>query len=87
MDSDKNVCIWLNKHGHIVEVQKDGRAIQPVKLSKNGELKVGDKGVLQDCQEILKVLILQLIVCSYPGKGSDPCWVVDPATGEGFWVC
>ena len=86
MDSEKNVCIWLNKQGHIVEVQKEGRVIEPVRLKKGG-LKVGDKEVLPDCKEIVEVLILQLIVCLSQDKGSDPCWVVDPATGEGFFVC
>jgi len=83
--ADNNIWICLDKHGRLLEARIGDEVRKPVALKKKGDIKPGDKDVLPDCEQILGVLILQLISCY--GKGSEPCWFVNPATGEGIWIC
>jgi hypothetical protein len=87
--SNVYVTIGLDKSGSIVEVQVNGRRIEP-REGKPGPTRDGDEA--PGCEQIVKRLTHELLTCKKRGPSptpppTDPCCYRDPITGRIWCWC
>lgn len=87
-DSRVYVTIGLDKSGSVVEVQVNGRRIEP-KESKAGRTREGEGA--PGCEQIVKRLEHELLICGKKTPPAppptDPCCYRDPVTGRIWCWC
>lgn len=89
---DVYVTIGLDKKGHIVEVQVNGKALEP-RETPPGPMRRGEKA--PGCEEVIETLLHELLTCRkksqptpIPTPGTtDPCCIRDPQTGRVWCWC
>lgn len=94
---DVYVTIGLDRKGHIVEVQVNGKLLEP-RETPPGAIRKGAN--TPGCEEVIETLMHELLTCRKKGSKpapspapaptpgtTDPCCIRDPQTGRVWCWC